>query len=116
VFPDTRYVHLIDRNRWVLRRFMVFGLHVHVGMRDGNHGMAMVNAMVNAEARDRYVSPVAFAIIHAGLGDADAVFEWIEAAHRERRGWIAYLKIQPILDGLRPDPRFAAWLQRMRLE
>lgn len=46
VFPDARYTELIDRNQWVLRRFMVFGLHVHVGMRDGDHAMAMINAML----------------------------------------------------------------------
>ena len=35
--------------------------------------------------------------------DAPAAIEWLEKAYRDRRGWLAYLKIEPILDGLRPD-------------
>ncbi len=43
LYPAKRYEYLIDRNRWLARRLMVFGLHVHVGMRDGEHAMAMIN-------------------------------------------------------------------------
>ncbi|MBI3982264.1 MAG: protein kinase [Gemmatimonadetes bacterium] len=68
------------------------------------------------EAETRYVSPVAFATIHAGLSDADATFHALEQCYRERRGWMAYLKVQPVLDPLRNDPRFAPWLRRMRLD
>lgn len=47
VYPAERYRDLIDRNRWLARRLMVFGLHVHVGMRDGDHAVAMTNAMLH---------------------------------------------------------------------
>jgi carboxylate-amine ligase len=47
IYPADRYKNLIDRNRWLARRLMIFGLHVHVGMRDGNHAMAMNNAMLH---------------------------------------------------------------------
>lgn len=46
IYPAERYTNLIDRNRWLARRLMIFGLHVHVGMRDANHAMAMNNAML----------------------------------------------------------------------
>jgi carboxylate-amine ligase len=46
-FPGDRYDHLIDRNRWLAQRLIIFGLHVHVGMRDGPHAMAMLNAMLH---------------------------------------------------------------------
>lgn len=46
LYPAERYQHLIDRNRWIARRLMIFGLHVHVGMRDGEHAMAMTNGML----------------------------------------------------------------------
>jgi hypothetical protein len=49
------------------------------------------------------------------MGDADAAFDGLEQAYRERRGWLAYLKIEPTLDPLRPDPRFQPLLERMRL-
>ena len=36
-------------------------------------------------------------------------------AYQDRRGWLAYLKIEPMLDGIRDDPRFHRLLERMRL-
>jgi hypothetical protein len=34
---------------------------------------------------------------------------------RDRRGWLAYLKVEPLLDSLRADPRFGRLLETMRL-
>ena len=67
------------------------------------------------EAGERYVSPVAFVMLHAALGQTDEAFEWLDRAYDDRRGWLAYLKVEPMLDGLRADPRFARLLERMRL-
>jgi TolB-like protein/Tfp pilus assembly protein PilF len=64
---------------------------------------------------DRYVTPVALAILAAALGEADVAFQWLEQAYQERRGWLAYLNVEPTLDGLRDDPRFRRLLERMRL-
>ena len=66
-------------------------------------------------SKTRYVSPVALCGLHTALGEADQAFEWLEQAYQERRGWLAYLKIEPVLDGLRNDPRFTGFLERMRL-
>ncbi len=63
----------------------------------------------------RYVSPVAQAMVHAALGDRDEAFAWLDRAYEERRGWLCYLKVEPLLDGLRGDPRFSRLLERMRL-
>jgi eukaryotic-like serine/threonine-protein kinase len=67
------------------------------------------------EAKERYVSPVAFVTVHLGLGDADQAFAWLERAREERRGWLCYLKVEPLLDEVRGDPRFGGLLQVMRL-
>ena len=68
-----------------------------------------------AESEERYVTPVAFAMLHAGLREADRAFEWLDRAVDDRRGWLAYLKVEPLLDPLRGDPRFGRLLERMRL-
>jgi serine/threonine-protein kinase len=68
-----------------------------------------------AQSREHYVSPVAFAMLHAGLREADRAFEWMDRAVEDRRGWLAYLKVEPLLDPLRSDPRFGRLLERMRL-
>jgi len=46
-YPADRYKYLIDRNRWMARRLMIFGLHIHVGMFDAHHALAMNNAIMH---------------------------------------------------------------------
>ena len=65
--------------------------------------------------RSQYVSPVAMVGLHVALGDFDSAFEELERAHAEKRGWLAYLRIEPMLQPLRGDPRFQRLLERMRL-
>ncbi len=43
--PSSRYYNLVDKNQWITRRLQIFGLHVHLGMRDGEHAIAMNNAL-----------------------------------------------------------------------
>ena len=33
---SSRYAHLLDRNQWLIKRMAVYGLHVHIGMHDGD--------------------------------------------------------------------------------
>jgi serine/threonine-protein kinase len=82
----------------------------------GRHAEARaVLVELTERASGRYISPVAFAMVHAALGESDEAFTWLDRAYDERRGWLCYLKVEPLLDGLRGDPRFARLLERMRL-
>jgi tetratricopeptide (TPR) repeat protein len=67
------------------------------------------------QARTGYVSPVAFATVYLGLGDMDRALDWMERAFDDRRGWLAYLKVNPILDPVQQLPRFQALVKKMRL-
>jgi hypothetical protein len=51
---------------------------------------------------------------YAGLGEVDHAFEWLERAYAEGC-WLGTLKVAPVFDGLRGDPRFARLLQRAGL-
>lgn len=42
-FPADRYDLLVERNQHIARRLMIYGLHVHIGMRDGDHCIAQMN-------------------------------------------------------------------------
>jgi len=53
--------------------------------------------------------------IHAGLGDGDEAFEWLNRAIDENSPWVFHLKVDPFVDPLRSDPRFEKLLQRMGL-
>jgi carboxylate-amine ligase len=46
VYPAERYERLIDRNQWVARRLMVFGLHVHLGMPGGERAGQVSNGLL----------------------------------------------------------------------
>jgi Flp pilus assembly protein TadD len=70
---------------------------------------------LQALSQTRYVSSTNFASLYAALGDLDQAFAWMEKVYEERRGFVAYLKVDPRLDPLRQDPRFAALVTRMRL-
>ena len=56
--------------------------------------------------------PYTFALIHAGLGEPDAVFAWLDRAYAARDVHLIYLTVDPKWDRYRNDPRFAALLAR----
>jgi carboxylate-amine ligase len=45
ITDNQRYQHFLDRMQWPVRRLMIFGLHVHVGVSDGEKAIAISNAM-----------------------------------------------------------------------
>jgi TolB-like protein/Tfp pilus assembly protein PilF len=53
--------------------------------------------------------------IYARVGEKDQAFEWLERAYQEQSlGWfVVDLKVDPMLDPLRDDPRYADLLRRM---
>jgi TolB-like protein/tetratricopeptide (TPR) repeat protein len=63
-----------------------------------------------------YVPPTSFVWIHAGLGEFDKALARIEQAIDERDSFIIPIKTYPVLDPLRPDPRFQALVRKMKLE
>jgi serine/threonine protein kinase/TolB-like protein/Flp pilus assembly protein TadD len=64
------------------------------------------------ESKGRPVSAYYLAVLYTGLGQKDEAFKWLEQALRERAYRMVYLKIDPVFDSLRPDPRFAELLER----
>src|SRR3989442_10529872 len=58
-------------------------------------------AELTAAAQRDYVSPVALATVYLGLDHRDRALEWVERAYQERRGWLAYLQVNPLVDPLR---------------
>ncbi len=65
-------------------------------------------------SRRRYVSPAFFASVYIGLGDANQAFRWLDQAAQVHSPMLVRLKMEPVVDSLRSDPRFAAMLQKVR--
>ena len=64
-------------------------------------------------ARERYVSPLDFARLHAQIGQADKAFHYLNLALDERSPMVVLLKVDPAWDLIRDDARFAAVVRRV---
>jgi TolB-like protein/DNA-binding winged helix-turn-helix (wHTH) protein/Tfp pilus assembly protein PilF len=64
-------------------------------------------------SRQRFVSPVNFAIVYAGLGDADSTFAWLEKAYQAHETRIELPSLY--YDKFRSDPRYADLMRRLGL-
>ena len=68
-------------------------------------------ASLEAQAAKTYVPPYTMALVQAGLGDRDGVFDWLERAYAVRDVHLIYLPVDVKWDPYRSDPRFVAlWL------
>ncbi|HJU54765.1 MAG TPA: tetratricopeptide repeat protein, partial [Pyrinomonadaceae bacterium] len=64
-------------------------------------------------SQQTYVSPLWMAVAHTGLGEKDQAFAWFEKVFAERSsGGGVTLKVNPLFDSLRSDPRFQGFLRR----
>jgi tetratricopeptide (TPR) repeat protein len=63
------------------------------------------------------VPPPAYqvAILYLGMGDENAALEWLNRAYDTHSYGIHFVKIDPIWDPLRHEPRFGQLMQKMRL-
>jgi tetratricopeptide (TPR) repeat protein len=90
------------------------GLLGHAYARSGRpvEALKILNELKDTSRR-RYVSPYDLAMVYTGLGDKDNAINQLNRAYEERAGWIVALKVEPMLDPLRSDPRFAELQRKM---
>jgi eukaryotic-like serine/threonine-protein kinase len=62
-----------------------------------------------------YVPPSFIASLYARLGESDHAFEWLAKAYQERDSDLVFLKVEPVWDNLRSDPRYMDLLRRVGL-
>ena len=73
-----------------------------------------IMAVLNEEGKSRYVHAYSFALMYLALGDKERAIDEMERAYRDRAGYdIADIKVNPILDDLRGNPRFEALVQKV---
>jgi TolB-like protein/tetratricopeptide (TPR) repeat protein len=71
---------------------------------------------LNELAAHGYVSPFSQVVMHAGLGEIDEVFKWLEKAFEVRDSYLRSLNTDPLFDSVRLDPRFALLMRRVGLD
>ena len=83
----------------------------------GNHTEARrLLGELHRLAELRYVPATCFAIVHLGLGDHPTALSWLELGADLREPHLVGLKIHPLYDPLRAEPRFQALLCQLRLD
>jgi serine/threonine-protein kinase len=72
--------------------------------------------LLEEDAKHSYVLPFYKAIVFLGLGKVDQVFEYLKKSYQGKNFWLIFLKVDPIFDSIRTDPRFKELLKKMRLD
>ncbi|HYN84136.1 MAG TPA: protein kinase [Pyrinomonadaceae bacterium] len=88
----------------------------HVYGRSGRTNDALaVLAWLDRQPEGQPVPALERAIIYIGLGDMDKAFAHLEKAYAERFSSLISIKVEPLFDDLRADPRFLDLARRMDL-
>ena len=87
--------------------------YVRLGMREEAEE---VSSRLAVQAREAFVKPSDLAEVLFSLGENDRAFECLEEAFLERDKGVLGLKVYPVYDDVRSDPRFRAFLSRMGLD
>ena len=71
-------------------------------------------ALAEAEQENEY-DRMFLAKLYANAGEKDKAFEQLSTAFEEKNGELDVIKVDPLLDPLRGDPRYNELLRRMNL-
>ena len=93
----------------------MLGLLAHAYAVSGNKTEAMkIRDQLEVISKQRYVSAYSFALVYLGLGDKEEALRWLEKAYEDRAGdALRFIKVEPLLDSLRGNPRFEALVAKI---
>lgn len=83
----------------------VSGLATHIA------GAEQLLTQLHELAMQRYVPSYYFALVTLGLGRMDDALEWLSRAYEEGSGFLAFLKVEPMLERLQGDVHFQQLLK-----
>jgi Flp pilus assembly protein TadD len=110
--PELALAALTDAARFSGSNSKVTSLRGYILAKTGRFNEAReVLRRLEADS-EGYVPPVAIALVHAGLGEREAVMEWLGKAYDARDVHLIYLPVDPKWDSIRDDSRFQALLTR----
>jgi eukaryotic-like serine/threonine-protein kinase len=109
--PEFRLAYELSGESPDMMAFLGYG-YARAGRRADAEAIA---TRLAALSRERYISPFSRALIEVGLGDLDEAINWLERAVEERAWYAPFFAVEPTLDPLRGEPRFAEILWRIGL-
>jgi TolB-like protein/DNA-binding winged helix-turn-helix (wHTH) protein/Flp pilus assembly protein TadD len=94
----------------------LFGALGHAYGMSGNETKAqMVLVELEELSGKRYFPAYQMALVHVALGQNDEALALLEKAYEDRYPWLILLNVEPRLDPIRSDPRFADFVDRIGL-
>jgi TolB-like protein/Tfp pilus assembly protein PilF len=93
----------------------VLGFLGHAYASSGNKAEALkILEQLKELSKQRYVSAYSFALVYLGLSDKEEALRWLDQSYQDRAGSdIGWIRVDPILDPLRGDPRFEAIAEKI---
>ena len=80
------------------------------------HDLIVIGALAGDQAKQRYLSPGMWTLLHLGLGEKDKALDWLEKCYEDQDVLCLLLKVWQIYDPLRTEPRFQALLKKVGLD
>ena len=79
-----------------------------------NEEARKILARLNEQRNTRRVAPYAMALVYSGLGDKERAIDELDRGYRDgETNYLFVIKVDPLLDDLRGDPRFEALVQKV---
>ena len=91
---------------------MLATAYAHAGRRQD--ALALINELRQRQQRG-YVPAGAFINPYLALGDYDQAFFWCDEAYKEQSAILQWIKVDPLFDPVRNDPRFVDLVHRVGL-
>ena len=113
----AEYKKAIALNDDPLPRALLGHLYAKIGRKSEALEILKQVRDLRESSKQRYVSPYNLALIHIGLGQNSEAVQLLEETYEDRDGYnIAFIKVEPMLDPLRGDPRFEALVRKVFAE
>jgi len=100
-------------NHWDSRIEQFFGI-AYARMGKINEAQKVLDALL--ERSEEPLTPFMIARVYISLGENDQAFKWLEKAYENHNSWLLLLKVDPLMDSVRSDPRFTQLMKKIGLE
>lgn len=101
--------------RKVSSRGTNWGLGFAYGLAGRKEEARKVLAFLLEKQKSQFVPPAMIAAVYIGLGEKDKAFEWLERACAEHGLFLDQIRVHPIYDPIRNDPRFDSLVRRINV-
>ena len=88
--------------------------YAHASAGHRREAAALARELETRYARQPF-NPTLLWVLYAGMGERERALRWLERAHAEHDVQLSWFNLEPQVDALRNDPRFADLMRRMRL-